>query len=92
MSPRYLDFSKPLPVHDEETGEYLGYWMGPDGEKVKEPSRFFPPKPTGGLDENHFLDLMEWRQRRSAEGALGRLQVFANRVRHGMPIWRLKQR
>ncbi|WP_158508464.1 hypothetical protein [Streptomyces sp. CCM_MD2014] len=32
-----LDFSKPLPVFDEESGEYLGYWMGPDGVRVEAP-------------------------------------------------------
>lgn len=34
-----LDFSKPLPVHDEETGEYLGYWMNPDGSIAEAPER-----------------------------------------------------
>lgn len=36
--------------------------------------------------DNPFLDLMEWRQRRSAEGVLGRLAVLANRVRHALPV------
>ncbi|MCX5524161.1 hypothetical protein OG342_14990 [Streptomyces bobili] len=34
---KVLDFSKPLPVHDEETGEYLGYWMGPGGVRIEAP-------------------------------------------------------
>ncbi|MBQ0963471.1 hypothetical protein KBY91_19165 [Streptomyces sp. RK23] len=31
-----LDFSKPAPAHDEETGEYLGYWWV-DGKRVEAP-------------------------------------------------------
>ncbi|MGI5443349.1 hypothetical protein ACQEV4_40245 [Streptomyces shenzhenensis] len=31
-----LDFSKPMPAHDEETGEYLGYWWV-DGKRVEAP-------------------------------------------------------
>lgn len=46
------------------------------------------PNPT----DNPFLDLAEWRQRRSAESALGRLEVFANRVRHSRLFWRLTRR
>lgn len=36
MTPRYLDFSKPAPAYDEETGEYAGFWWV-DGEKVEAP-------------------------------------------------------
>lgn len=37
MTPRTLDFSRPLPVFDEETFEYQGYWMNPDGTIAKTP-------------------------------------------------------
>lgn len=42
--------------------------------------------------DNHFLDLVEWRERRSAESAFGRLCVLANRVRHALPVGRLTRR
>lgn len=44
------------------------------------------------LTDNPFLDLVEWRERRSAESAFGRLQVLANRVRHALPVGRLERR
>lgn len=43
-------------------------------------------------DTDDFFDLMEWRERKSAEGALGRLRVLTNRVRHASPFWRLTHR
>ncbi|MGY0070214.1 hypothetical protein ACWZEH_26195 [Streptomyces sp. QTS137] len=35
---RDLTFSKPLPAHDEVTGEYLGYWRLPDGTRIELPA------------------------------------------------------
>ena len=46
------------------------------------------PDPT----DNPFLDLAEWRERRSAESAFGRLEVLANRVRHALPVLAPKTR
>ncbi|MEV0690464.1 hypothetical protein [Streptomyces sp. NPDC050388] len=35
---KILNFSKPLPAHDEETGEYLGYWLMPNGTRIELPA------------------------------------------------------
>ncbi|MFI6061190.1 hypothetical protein [Streptomyces sp. NPDC051286] len=39
---KVLDFSKPAPVHDAETGEYLGYWFMPGGWRIPLPDGWSP--------------------------------------------------
>lgn len=46
-----LDFSKPMPARDEETGEYLGYWWLPDGTWIHLPINWSPKDSVHATDD-----------------------------------------